>query len=225
MPSPDNGVWAVSWSGGKDSTLALDRAVRAGLQIPYLMTLYDPASGRVRFHGTPVEIMERQAAALGRELLALPGPWDRFDQVFQDGLDTLSRRGVTGMLFGNIHLVDVRAWYEDRVVAHGLHHREPLWGEAPVALLREVIERGYSAYLVSIDTARLPGSWLGRALDHACAADLAQRPDVDPCGEHGEYHTLVTDGPLFRHPLAIRPGAAHADGSFLLLDVEPGGAQ
>jgi uncharacterized protein (TIGR00290 family) len=224
MP-PGDGVWAVSWSGGKDSTLALDRAVRAGLQVRYLVTLYDPATGRVRFHGTTVEILERQAAALDRELLALPAPWERFDQVFQDGLDTLCRRGVTGMLFGNIHLTDVRTWYEARVVAHGLRHLEPLWGEAPAALLREVIERGYIAHLVSIDTTRLPGSWLGRALDHACAGDLAERPDVDPCGEHGEYHTLVTDGPLFRQSLAFRPGVTRADGAFLLLDIEPGRTQ
>ncbi|MGH2387784.1 MAG: hypothetical protein ACRDIE_06225 [Chloroflexota bacterium] len=123
--------------------------------------------------------------------------------------------------FGNIHLGDARAWYEERVVAHGLRHHEPLWGDAPSALLEEFIDRGYSARLVSIDTMRLPAAWLGRDLDAACAADLALRPDVDPCGERGEYHTLVTAGPLFRRPLSVRPGVTHADGPFLLLDMEP----
>ncbi|MGH2346329.1 MAG: adenosine nucleotide hydrolase [Chloroflexota bacterium] len=221
-PPRDPVVWAVSWSGGKDSMLALDRAVRAGLDVRYLVTLYDPLSGRVRFHGTSLELLHRQAAALGRELLALAAPWDRFDQVFQDGLDTLAQRGVGGLTFGNIHLADVRAWYEERVVAHGLSHHEPLWGEPPAVLLDEVITRGYVARLVSVDTTRLPGSWLGRALDAACAGDLALRPDVDPCGEHGEYHTLVTDGPLFHRPLSVRPGRTHADGHFLLLDMELG---
>lgn len=221
-PVPDGGIWAVSWSGGKDSTLALDRAVRAGLDVRMLFTLYDPASGRVRFHGTPIEILARQAAALGRELQALAAPWERFDQVFQEGLDLLVRRGVTGVIFGNIHLADVRAWYEERVVAHGLAHHEPLWGDAPAALLSEVIIRGYRAHLVSVDTTRLPGSWLGRTLDAGSAADLALHPEVDPCGERGEYHTLVTSGPLFHQPLDVRPGRVHTDGHFLLLDVEPG---
>ena len=216
------GVWAVSWSGGKDSMLALDRAVRAGLDIRYLVTLYDPALGRVRFHGTPIAVLEGQAAALGCELLALAAPWNRFDRVFRDGLDALIRRGVTGIIFGNIHLADVRAWYEERVVGHGLRHHEPLWGGAPLALLEEVIARGYSAHLVSVDTTRLPTSWLGRALDAACAAELALRPGDDPCGERGEYHTLVTDGPLFHQPLSVRSGVTHADGHFLLLDSELG---
>lgn len=222
IPPPGAEVWAISWSGGKDSMLALDRAVRAGLDVRYLVSLYDPHSGRVRFHGTTLELLGRQAAALGRELLALAAPWDRFDQIFQDGLDSLSRRGVRGLIFGNIHLADVRAWYEMRVLAHGLRHHEPLWGEPPAVLLREVIDRGYVARLVSVDTARLPGSWLGRALDAACADDLALHADVDPCGERGEYHTLVTDGPLFGRPLSVQPGVTHADGHFLLLDVELG---
>ena len=212
----------MGWSGGKDSMLALDRAVRAGLEIRYLVTLYDPALGRVRFHGTPIAVLEGQAAALGCELLALAASWDRFDRVFRDGLDALIQRGVTGMIFGNIHLADVRAWYEARVVAHGLRHHEPLWGGAPLALLEEVIARGYRAHLVSVDTTRLPPSWLGRSLDAACAAELALRPGVDSCGERGEYHTLVTDGPLFHQPLSVRSGVTHADGHFLLLDTELG---
>ena len=118
--------WAISWSGGKDSALALDRAVGAGLDVRYLATFYDPASGRVRFPGTPVPVLEMQAVALGRELLALPAAWDQCDAVLREGVAELARRGVTGTIFGNIHLADVRAWYESRVVAAGLRHHEPL---------------------------------------------------------------------------------------------------
>jgi uncharacterized protein (TIGR00290 family) len=217
---PSGGIWAVGWSGGKDSALALDRAVRRGLDVRYAFTLYDPASGRVRFHGTPIPILTLQAAALGLELVALPAPWDDFEAVFAEGLETLVNRGVTGLIFGNIHLADVRAWYEERVRARGLHHYEPLWGETPGALLQEVIGRGYRAHLVCVDGSRLPDAWLGRALDAACAADLALLPEVDPCGERGEYHSFVTAGPLFRYPLAVRFGTTHRDGAFRLLDVE-----
>src|SRR5947208_3472479 len=99
MAASHGGIWSMSWSGGKDSALALDRAVRAGLDVRYLCTLYDPATGRVRFHGTPVPVLEMQATALGRELVALPAPWDRFDEVFHAGLAHLSHLGVTGMIF------------------------------------------------------------------------------------------------------------------------------
>ena len=215
-----SGIWALSWSGGKDSVLALHRAVRAGLDVRYLFTLYDPASARVRFHGIPPAVLHEQAAALGRELLALPAPWERFEEVFRAGLEILAARGVSGVVFGNIHLADVRAWYEERVVACGLRHHEPLWGVPPAALLAEAIGQGYLARLVCVDVARLPGSWLGRALDAGCSAELLALPDVDPCGELGEYHTLVTDGPLFARPVRVRDGATREEGTFLVLEVE-----
>lgn len=225
IPPPGSGIWAVSWSGGKDSTLALDRAVRSGLHVRHLFTLYDPISARVRFHGTPIPILQLQADALGLDLLAVAAPWERFDAVFAEGLAELAHRGITGLIFGNIHLADVRAWYEERVIAHGFRHYEPLWGNAPATLLQEVIDRGYNAHLVCIDGTCLPSSWLGRVLDAGCASELSLRPLVDPCGERGEYHTFVTNGPLFRHPLAVRFGAVHRDGAFTLLDVEPSGNQ
>lgn len=217
---PHQPVWAVSWSGGKDSALALDRARRAGLQVRFLLTLYDPASERVRFHGTRRAVLATQAAALGCALLALPAPWEQFEQVFLAGVGTLRERGVSGLIFGNIHLADVRAWYEERVVGTGLLHHEPLWGERPADLLAEVVTRGFDARVVCVELARLPRAWLGRRLDERACAELSSLPGVDPCGERGEYHTLVVDGPPFSGPLAVRPGAVHEEGGFLLQDLE-----
>jgi uncharacterized protein (TIGR00290 family) len=212
-------TWAVSWSGGKDSALALDRARRAGLHVRCLLTLYDPVSERVRFHGTTPAVLAAQAEALGCDLLALPAPWEHFERAFLDGLGALRERGVGGLIFGNIHLADVRAWYEERVVGAGLRHHEPLWGERPVDLLAEVVARGFDARLVCVELARLPRTWLGRRLDERACAELSSHQDVDPCGERGEYHTLVVGGPHFSHPLAVRPGAVHEEGGFLLQDL------
>ena len=142
---------ALSWSGGKDAALALDRAVRQGLDIRYLFTIHEGTSGRVRFHGVRRELIAAQAAALGRELVeAHTHPGD-YAAALDRVLDTLQARGVGGIVFGNIHLEDIRAWYEERITGRGLEHIEPLWGETPTAVLDEFIERGYRARIVGVN--------------------------------------------------------------------------
>jgi diphthine-ammonia ligase len=218
--------YAVCFSGGKDSMLALDRARRAGLRLVRLVTLYDEASARVRFHGVPVGVMRAQAQALALPLSVYPTTPATFEAVFLAALDALRADGIGGVIFGNIHLADVRAWYEDRVRAAGLEHVEPLWGEAPGRLVREVLSRGYTAVLTCIEEAKAEPTWLGQALSEELIAAFERR-GIDPCGEYGEYHTLVTDGPLFRIPLSVRFGDVHVagdnqgQGGFRQLDVQP----
>lgn len=220
--------YAVSFSGGKDSMLALDRATRAGLRVERLVTLYDEASERVRFHAVPVAVMRAQAEALGLSLSLYPTTPASFEAMFLSALDTLRAEGIGGIIFGNIHLADVRAWYEERVRAAGLEHVEPLWGEPPERLVREVVARGYRAIITCVDETAADPSWLGQALSDELIAAFTRRP-IDPCGEHGEYHTLVTDGPLFSSPLVVRSGAAHFSGDpqiphrFRQLDVQLAG--
>ena len=209
---------AVFFSGGKDSMLALDRAVRAGYRAPLLVTLYDGPSGRVRFHGVPAAVMRTQAEALGLETLLRPTTPETYEQVFVETLAELRERGIQDVIFGNIHLADVRAWYEERVRAAGHLHVEPLWGEEPRALVEEVVARGYHALITCVEDARGDPAWLGATIDTALIERFGER-GIDACGERGEYHTLVTAGPLFRHPLALRTGATHSANGFTQLDV------
>lgn len=209
---------AVFFSGGKDSMLALDRAIRADYRAPLLVTLYDGPSDRVRFHGVPAEVMRAQAETLGLETLLRPTTPETFEQVFLETLAELRERGIQDVIFGNIHLADVRAWYEDRVRAAGFTHVEPLWGEEPRALVEEVVARGYHALITCVEDARGDPAWLGATIDAALIERFGER-GIDACGERGEYHTLVTAGPLFRHPLALRTGATHSANGFTQLDV------
>lgn len=209
---------ALSFSGGKDSMLALDWAMRQGWPITYLVNLYDEASQRVRFHGIRKELIQAQADALGIPLLAYPTQPETFEQVFLATLKDLRARGVDAIIFGNIHLADVRAWYEERTTGHGLQHLEPLWGEAPATLVREVIQRGYHAILTSIELARSREEWLGQPLTSALV-DEFERAGIDACGERGEYHTFVTNGPLFQHPIAITLGQTVTLPGFALIEV------
>ncbi len=198
--------YALSFSGGKDSVLALDRAVRQGLEVTYLFNVFEGVSGRVRFHGVRASCIGRQAEALGIPLLQDSTHPDDYETVLLRLLDRLRKEGIDGIIFGNIHLADIRAWYEERTTRLGFQHVEPLWGEPGVSLLHEVIDRGYRAQVVSIDLSRTPEAWLGRTLDRALLAEILARPEIDPCGERGEYHTFVQNGPLFRHPIDLEMG-------------------
>jgi len=198
--------YAVSFSGGKDSMLALDRSRRQGLDVAYLFNIFEGVSQRVRFHGIRASLIAQQADAIGVPLMQDHTHPDDYEAVFLRTLDRLKEEGIEGIVFGNIHLADIRAWYEERVTARGLRHVEPLWQEPGTSLVREVIDRGYVARLVSVDLARTPVEWLGRVLDHALLDEILAHPDMDACGERGEFHTFVQDGPLFRRPLAVRFG-------------------
>jgi uncharacterized protein (TIGR00290 family) len=211
---------ALSFSGGKDSTLALDRAIRRGWPVRYLLNLYDAASHRVRFHGVRQELIQAQADALGFPLLSYPTQPDTFEQVFLGALDDLRQRGVDAIIFGDIHLADVRAWYEERTTARGLLHLEPLWGEPVGLLAREVVQRGYHAVLTSVELARARESWLGQPLSEALITEF-ESAGIDTCGERGEYHTFVSSGPLFRRPIPIRLGERVSMPGYALIEITP----
>lgn len=199
--------YALSFSGGKDSMLALDRALRGGQDVVALFNIYEGVSQRVRFHGVRASLIEAQAEALGITLVQDHTHPDDYETVLLRLLDRFRSDGIDGIIFGNIHLEDIRNWYEERTTARGFQHVEPLWGEPPMKLVEEVIDRGYRARMVSIDLSRTPRSWLGRAFDRDLLAQILAAPQIDPCGERGEYHTFVDDGPLFKRPVPIEAGS------------------
>jgi uncharacterized protein (TIGR00290 family) len=214
-------TYALMSSGGKDGTLALDRVKRDGLDVRYLCNIYEGSTGRVRFHGVRHELITAQANALGLEpLLAHTHP-DAFEPVFLKMLKDLKGRGVRGVVFGNIHLGDVRQWYEDRVRAAGLEHVEPLWGEVPLELVHEVVERGFRALVVSVDLKQKAARWVGRELDADLLTDLGITEGLDPAGERGEFHTFVFDGPLFQLPVAFTQGETQDIEGHRFVDLIP----
>lgn len=210
--------YALMWSGGKDSALALHRARERGLHIERLVSFYDSATRRVRFHATRVEMLLAQADAVGIELRAIATTWPEMEGRLRDELLSLKADGFAGVVFGDIHLADVRAWYEARVVAADLEHVEPMWGDPPARVLREFVETGGRAVVVCVDTDRLDRSWLGRIIDEQFVEEIAEI-GVDPCGENGEYHSFVFESPQFKAPVAWRSGEVRRDGRFVQVDV------
>lgn len=206
------------WSGGKDSALALDRAIKSGIEVDRLISFYDSATRRVRFHATRVEMLEAQAAAIGIDLHAIPTTWREMEANLRGQLISLRAEGFTGVVFGDIHLADVRSWYEERVTAAGLKHIEPIWGEPPHLLLGEFISSGGRAVVTCVELAKLDEGWLGRVTDDRFASEIA-RTSVDACGENGEYHSFAFDGPVFRKPLSWTAGERRLDSGFAQLDL------
>ena len=212
--------FALMSSGGKDSTLALDRARRQRLDVQYLVNIYDAASERVAFHGVRASLIAAQARALGLEpIQAATDPEHPYEAVFQKTLGDLAAKGVSGVVFGNIHLADVREWYETRVRDAGLDHVEPLWGDPPADLVAEFVDREFQAVIVSVDLQQGAEDLLGRAIDREFVTDVARIDGLDACGERGEYHSFVYGGPAFEHPLAITPGVIRTERNHRLLDL------
>jgi uncharacterized protein (TIGR00290 family) len=215
--------YALMWSGGKDSALALDRAGRRGLEVTRLLSFYDSTSRRVRFHATRVEMLEAQAAAVGIGLRAIPTTWVEMEANLRRELASLREEGFTGVVLGDIHLADVRAWYEDRVTAAGLEHVEPIWGEPPKHLLDEFVASGGRAVITCVELAKLHEAWLGRIIDERFASEIGAT-GADPCGENGEYHSFAFAGPVFKKPLPWSAGERRLDSGFAQLDLTDGHA-
>jgi uncharacterized protein (TIGR00290 family) len=214
------GPYALMWSGGKDSALALARARAAGLQVGLLLSFHDSETGRVRFHATRVGMLRAQAKAIGLELRAVGTSWPEMEARLAAELATLRAEGFGGVILGDIHLADVRSWYEERVTKAGLEHVEPIWQVPSADLLAEFVGSGGRAVVTCVDLARLDRSWLGRVIDQAFLEGVA-KTDIDPCGENGEYHTFAFAGPVFRSPVRWQAGDVLGEAGFAQLDLLP----
>jgi uncharacterized protein (TIGR00290 family) len=206
MPEP----LILSWSGGKDSTLALAALRATGAHDPIvLLTSVTASYERIAIHGVRRALLRAQAAALGLSLhefeLQPESSNEAYEAALASALDDVRRRhGGHRIAFGDLYLEDVRRYREARVAPLGFEPIFPLWGMDTTALARDFVDRGYEARLVCVDTTQLPASFAGRAYDARLLADLPA--GVDPCGENGEFHTFVSGGPGFSSPVPYAVG-------------------
>lgn len=204
-------TYAMSWSGGKDSALALQVAQDRGWQPKLLLTQLDEQRQSVNIHQVPKDLIQRQAAALGLPLriVWLPTAPDmaRYEQRTQTEWQAMKDQGITHVIFGDLFLEDIRAYREAQLAKVGLKAVFPLWERDTRELLAELIDRGFSATTVCVDAERLPKEFAGRKLDQDFLDALPA--DVDPCGERGEYHSFVWDSPGFAFIVAWLGGEVY----------------
>jgi diphthine-ammonia ligase len=200
---------AISWSGGKDSCAAYHRA-RTDFTFVSALTMFNESGERSRSHGLRPDIVAAQTERLGLDSISRCCGWETYDDAFDDGLVEAARRGVTHVIFGDILFDEHREWAERMCARRGLTAVEPLWRIPTLELYKAFVGSGARARIVTVRAEKLDESYLGRELEMGLLDDFAAR-DVDPCGERGEYHTVVTSCPAFSRPLAIRAAgrAAH----------------
>jgi uncharacterized protein (TIGR00290 family) len=212
----------VCWSGGKDCMLALWE-VREQYEIVALLTTVTRDFGRVSMHGVRTSLLEAQAAALGLPLwtaeIGHRADNAEYEEVMRDALARGYEQGAQAVVCGDLFLQDVRRYREERLLRPGTGVF-PLWGLNTHELARRFLALGFRAVLCCVDTQALDGSFAGRAFDESLLADLPA--GVDPCGENGEFHTFVHDGPLFTQPVRITDGErVLRDERFMYCDLVP----
>jgi uncharacterized protein (TIGR00290 family) len=211
----------VSWSGGKDCAWALERLRGSDVEIVALLTTINEHFDRVAMHGVRRELVEEQSRSIGVPLWIAPLPWPCSNERYEEVMATMCRRavdaGIDSVVFGDLFLEDVRAYRVRMLAPTGLEPLFPLWQTPTAALAREMLARGLRARIACIDRRVLDRSFAGREYDASFLADLP--PGTDPCGENGEFHSFVYDGPMFHHAIAIEPGEFHEDGDFTFADL------
>jgi diphthine-ammonia ligase len=213
---------AISWSGGKDSCAALMRA-RRDFDVVAMVTMYDESGGRSRSHGLRSQVIAAQAARLGLRQVAERCSWATYNAAFGRALEAIAH-DVTHVIFGDILFDEHRQWAESMCAAHGLVAVEPLFGSSTEQLFVDWIESGSDALIVTARAQWLDASWLGRTLSMAMLPEL-RTLGVDPCGERGEYHTVVTNCPLFERRIDLDLGESVERSGCWALDVVPAGSR
>ncbi len=189
----------LSWSGGRDSMMMLDKIGTAH----GLLTTFQKASSTIMMHEVPLELVKIQAESLGIPLYPVSFENTPTNKQYEETMGTavhgLLHEGFTEMAFGDLFLAEIRNYREKQLESSGLQPVFPLWGEDTKSLSKRFIQRGYRAIIVCVDEEQLDSSFLGREYDESFLQDLPEH--VDPCGENGEFHSFVFDGPRFAFPV------------------------
>jgi uncharacterized protein (TIGR00290 family) len=220
----------MSWSGGKDSALALWELLRSpAWEVVGLLTSLADTYRRISHHGVREQLLDEQAAAIGLPLDKLwltlrDGPCTNevYERLMGEKLAEYVARGVRHVAHGDLFLADLRAYRERNLARLGMTGLFPIWGRDTRQLVEEFEDAGFRAVLCCVEGSKLDASFVGRQLDRTLLADLPS--GVDPAGENGEYHSFVYDGPIFQRPVALESGETVTHDTRHYIDLVPAGA-
>ncbi|WP_079734303.1 Dph6-related ATP pyrophosphatase [Salegentibacter salegens] len=199
----------INWSSGKDAALALYKVQQdSEYSVEKLVTTVNTEFNRISMHGVRIELLQKQAEHLDLPLhqIKLHGEisMEEYNEVMEIETKSLLNQGFTHSIFGDIFLEDLKTYRENQLQEVGLKAVFPLWNQNTTELLEEFIESGFKAIVVCVNTDKLDKSFCGRLIDQSFLNDLSE--NVDPCGENGEFHTFVFDGPIFKKPIDFKIG-------------------
>ncbi|MCI8483085.1 MAG: diphthine--ammonia ligase [Lachnospiraceae bacterium] len=211
--------FAMSYSCGKDSTLALHKMLEQGHEPVCLVVMVKEAEERSYFHGADPAMLERYSEALNLPVITCPADGASYQSAFEKGLLKAKNMGAEGVCFGDIDLEQNRKWEEERCKALQLVPFFPLWQRGREEIVYEIVRLGYQCLIKSIDRRVLPMELLGRVLDETSILDM-KAAGIDICGENGEYHTLTVDGPIFQKRLDVQIGDQIELGDYGVVEIK-----
>jgi diphthine-ammonia ligase len=209
----------VSWSGGKESSLACYKAKANGLTPSYLLNMTSEDGSRSRTHGLAQQVLLLQAEAIGIPLIQRKTSWKNYEDNFKKTVLELKERGIEGGVFGDIDLEEHRRWVKRVCKETSIRAHLPLWGKKQRKVLEDFINLGFQAVVVAVKIEFLGERWLGRKIDGKFVNEITTFENITPCGEAGEYHTLVIDGPIFKKRMRIVETKTHQRGEQRFLDI------
>lgn len=210
--------YIASWSGGKDSCLACYKAILSGYDIRYLVNFVSREYGRVSFHGTETRLIQLQAESIGTRLCQKETTKGCYEREFKKAIRSLIPDGIEGMVFGDIYMQEHRDWTERVCAEVGIEAVEPLWGRDTEDVLSEFIDAGFQAVIIGAQARVIDAEWIGRKVDRNFIEYLKNK-NICPCGEKGEYHTLVINGPIFNKKIEIIEARTIARDNHWFLDT------
>ena len=196
----------TSWSGGKDSCFACYRASEDGLKVRYLLNMITEDGKRSRSHGLSAEVLQVQSQAIGIPLVQRQTTWGSYENVFVDLLRELKVKGIDGGVFGDIDFNAHREWIEKVCKQADIIPHLPLWGQSQDKIVLDFIDLGFESIVIAARADIFDEAILGRKVDQdfiKYLEELGKTKNITPCGEAGEYHTFVIDGPLFQKRIEI----------------------
>ncbi|QIB70053.1 diphthine--ammonia ligase [Aminipila butyrica] len=210
--------FTAAYSGGKDSTFAIYKAVSMGLEPQSLLMTYNKDKERTWFHGIDRGMIVRLAESLKIPIKLIPTSGNEYEANFEKTLLEERRKGADVCVFGDIDIQAHLDWNEERCNNTGLKPFLPLWQQAREQVVYDFIDSGFITYITVIDTEKMDGSHIGKPLTRELVSQLKSE-GIDVCGENGEYHTFVCDGPLFNRPIQLDTGTASFDGRYVRIKI------
>ena len=212
----------ISWSGGKDSTLALQRVIAGGeFDVVGLLTTITAQYDRVSIHGVRASLLRAQSRSLGLPIIPVRIQANatnaEYETALWEELRLLRESGIEDVVFGDLFLKDVREYREEVLTDAGMRSHFPLWQMDTRQLANDFIAEGFRAVLVSVDPSQIEAHFCGREYDHSLLSELPAT--CDPCGEHGEFHTFVYDGKIFGEAVAFQRGETVNRSGFVYADL------
>ncbi|WP_336789962.1 diphthine--ammonia ligase [Paenibacillus sp. MMO-177] len=209
----------ASYSGGKDSTLALYKSMKVGEPIG-LIVMMEEEGKRSRSHGMPPKLIRAQAESIGLPVYAAAASWEDYEKEFIALLEEAKHQGAEVLVTGDLDMPVQDCWHDKVTQVAGLKLGMPLWEMDHQEAVEEFINLGFISVVVTVNLSLgMKEEDLGRVLTHDYIKELLAR-GIDPCGEGGEFHTTVIDGPLFKHPIPVRKGSIVRNGEYAFLPLE-----